>query len=101
MLTKALELSVEQQSKVRRLLQWQREENRRAWDDQAIPAAQRVAATQAISDRTADALRALLSEEQKKRFRAPKPAREPQANSDKRSVEEWMNATQPKKQENR
>jgi hypothetical protein len=96
LLTASLSLDVDQQAQVRKILEKQREQIQAVWNDTAIPAARRVSATQAISDRTADAIRVLLNEEQKRKYSPPKPARDPQANSDNRSVEDWMNAAQPK-----
>jgi hypothetical protein len=95
-LTRALDLDPTQQSEVRKLLQDQREEVRRVWGDATVPAPYRVSATQAISDRTADRIRALLSDEQKKKYKPPKPPHGSTPGSTGPSVEDWMNATKPK-----
>jgi hypothetical protein len=90
MLSKALGLDAKQQSELRRVLEDQREQVNKIWNDTSVPAAQRVSATQAITDKTADQIRALLSEEQKKLYSPPKPPREAAAGSPRPSVETWM-----------
>lgn len=87
MLSKALHLDDTQQAELRRVLADQREEIGRAWSDTSVPAADRVSATQAISDRTADRIRALLNEEQRKQYNPP---RQPHTASARPSVEAWM-----------
>jgi hypothetical protein len=93
-LTKALDLDARQQADLRKVLEAQRDEVTRIWDDESMPPANRVVATQAVSDTTADRIRALLNDQQKKKFTPPKPPHEPA--SDGPSVEEWMDATKPK-----
>lgn len=94
-LTKALNLDMTQQSELRKVLEGQREQVKRVWDDTTAPAAYRVSATHAISDKTADRIRALLNEEQRKKYNPSRPLHEATAGSNP-SVEEWMNKTQPK-----
>ena len=95
-LSKALDLDARQQSELRKVLEGQREQVKRVWDDTSVPAGYRVSATQAISDNTADRIRALLNDEQKKKYNPPKPPREAASGSDRPSVETWMNAVKPK-----
>ena len=95
-LAKALDLDVKQQSELRRVLEGQREEVRRVWDDSSVPAVYRVSATQGISDKTGDQIRALLSDEQRKKYSAPRVPHEATAGSTSRSVESWMDSAQPK-----
>jgi protein CpxP len=93
LLTAELNLDAGQQAGVRKLLEEQREQVRRVWNDVTIPAGSRVGATRAISERTADQIRALLTDEQKKKYLA---ARQPHAPSDepaKPSLDDWMNTT--------
>ena len=91
MLSKALDLDAKQQSELRKVLEDQREQVSRVWNDTSVPAAYRVSATQAITDKTADQIRALLREEQKKRYNPPKLPREAAPGSPRPSVEAWMN----------
>jgi hypothetical protein len=92
LLTAELGLDAQQQSDVRRLLLEQREQVSKIWSDTSIPPAYRVNATRAIGDKTADRIRALLTEEQKAKYIAPRKPHEPQASDAKRSVQDWMNA---------
>lgn len=94
-LSKALDLDATQQSELRKVLEDQREQVGRIWSDASVPAAYRVSATQAISDKTADRIRALLNEEQRKKY---KTARQHGAAADsaKPNVEAWMDAAKPK-----
>lgn len=96
MLTQALGLDVKQQSELRKVLEGQREQIRRVWDDASAPAAYRVIATQSISDKTADQIRALLNEEQRKKYKPPRPAHGVAADSAQLSLEDWMKAAKPK-----
>jgi len=88
----ALDLSPAQQAQLRKLLLEQREEVKTIWNDTSIPASDRIGATQAISERTADRIRAMLNEEQKKKY-GPPPQRPPRP--DGSTVEQWMNLTRP------
>ena len=89
-LTKGLELDAKQQAELRRLLERQREDVIKVWNDASLPAPYRVSATQAISDRTADQIRALLNEEQRKRYNPPRQPHLAAEGLGRRSVEEWM-----------
>ena len=89
-LSQALNLDATQQSKLRMLLVSQREQVGRLWNDTAVPPAYRVSATRAISEQTADRIRALLNEEQRKKFNPPRRPREA-ADAATPSVEDWMN----------
>jgi protein CpxP len=95
-LTKALDLDAKQQAELRKVLESQREQVRKVWDDATVPAGYRVTTTQAISDKTADQIRALLTEEQRKKYKPPRVPHEAASGAGTRSVEDWMNATQPK-----
>jgi len=85
MLSRALHLDARQQAELRKVLEGQREQVGRVWNDTSVPAADRVSATQAISDRTADQIRALLNEEQRKQYNQPR-----QRHTARPSVEAWM-----------
>lgn len=98
-LSKFLDLDAAQQSELRKVLENQRERVRMLWNDSNVPPANRISATRAISDNTADQIRALLTEEQRKKYNPPRQPRPAGADADKHSVEEWMNATRAKQPE--
>ena len=86
-LAQSLDLDAEQQSELRKVLQSQREEIMRVWSDTSVPAPYRVSATLAISDRTADQIRALLNDEQKKKYSPPRARHEPSTSAVEPNVE--------------
>lgn len=90
--TKRLDLDGKQQSQLRALLLQQREQVLRVWNDTSIPAPQRIHATRAIADATADGIRAMLTEAQREKYKPPRPPHDGTAHSGERSVEDWMNA---------
>ena len=94
--TKALNLDPAQQSQLRTLLLLQREQVQRLWSDASMDPANRVYATRAISDATADRIRAMLSEEQRSKYNPPRPPRDPAPAAGSRSVEDWMQAANSK-----
>src|SRR4051812_44670573 len=75
LLAHELDLDAAQQLKVRALLEGQREQIVRAWQDESVPGALRVARTQAISERTEDGIRALLSDAQRQKYFKPRTDR--------------------------
>lgn len=92
LLTEELGLDTIQQTKMRLLLEGQRQKISRVWSDTATPAAVRVSTTQAIGARTADQIRALLNDEQRKKYN---PARAHDvADASKPNVESWINSSQ-------
>lgn len=95
-LAKALELDAGQQAELRRILEEQRAKLQRIWSDTSIPPAYRVSATRGLSERTADRIRAMLSDEQKKLYNPPRTQHRAPASSHGRSVEDWMRAASPK-----
>lgn len=94
-LSKALELDARQRVELKKVLEGQREQVSKLWANESLPPAYRVSATQAIGDRTADQIRALLNDDQKQKYNPPKPPHEASAASSL-SVEDWMNKTRPK-----
>jgi hypothetical protein len=90
--TKHLNLDAKQQFQLRALLLQQREQLLKVWNDTSIPAAQRVHATRAIGDATADSIRAMLTEEQRKKYNPPRPPHDSTAQPGALSAEEWINA---------
>lgn len=90
MLAKALDLDARQRSELRKVLEDQREQVSRAWSDTSVPAPYRVLSTQVITDRTADRIRALLNDEQRKRYNPPRRPYETPGSA-RPSVDAWMN----------
>jgi hypothetical protein len=86
-LAKALDLDARQEAELRRILESQRQAVTKIWSDPALLSAERVPATRAAEERTAEQIRAILNDEQKKRYNPPKPqgAEAPPPN-----VEAWM-----------
>jgi len=72
---------------------WQRDQVQRIWNDTTLTAAMRIHATGAIGDATADRIRAMLTEEQRKRYNPPRPPRDSVAHAAAPDVESWMKAT--------
>jgi len=91
LLARELGLDATQQAQVKKVLEGQREQVARVWNDRSIPAARRVSATQAIGDRTADRIRALLNDEQRKKYIKPRQ-RAAAVGTAGGDVESWMNA---------
>lgn len=87
-LSKALDLDPRQQSGLKKVLVAQREETLTIWADESLSAAARVKATELIGRRTADRIRALLTEQQRARYNPPTPPR--QVGSPRPSLETWM-----------
>jgi hypothetical protein len=86
-LAKALELSARQRTSLMTILEDQRQAVTKIWSDPALLPAERTPATRAVEERTADQIRGILSEEQKKLYNPPKPqATEPPPPD----VEGWM-----------
>jgi hypothetical protein len=93
LLAKELDLSEAQQAAMRKLLLEQREKVARLWNESAIPAQDRIRATQLIGDQTADRIRELLTEQQRKKYNQPRVKPPATPGEQPRSVEEWMQST--------
>jgi len=86
-LSKALQLDARQRAELSSILEGQRQAVSKIWSNPALLPAERAPATRAVEERTADQIRAILSEEQKKRYNPPKPqGAEPPGPS----VADWM-----------
>ena len=88
---KALDLDAAQQSQLRKILLGQRDAVRRVWTDKSLSPAERAPATRAASERTGDEIRAILNDEQRKKYNSASPAAAPDK-GDERSVEQWLDA---------
>jgi hypothetical protein len=86
-LTKALNLDARQQAELRKILESQRQAVTKIWSDPALLSAERVPATRAAEERTAEQIRAILNDEQKNRYNPPKPQG---AQAAPPNVEAWM-----------
>jgi len=89
LLSKELNLDASQRVKVRKILEGQSQQVAQVWNDESVAAAARVKATQAIGDRTADQIRAVLNEEQRQRYIQPH-RRDATTDASKKGVEAWM-----------
>jgi hypothetical protein len=95
-LTKALDLDAMQQSQLRSVLESQRAQLAKLWSDDTVPAEYRVGATRKISDQTADRIRALLTEEQRKKYNPHVEPHTTAPGAGEKTVEDWMNAAKAK-----
>jgi hypothetical protein len=86
-----LDLSPAQRAQLKTILLDQRTEIARLWSDPSVPGATRIAATQAVSDRTADHIRAMLTDEQRKKY-IHAHQRDAAVGTAGGNVERWMNA---------
>lgn len=84
-----LKLDAKQRDAVRRILESQRTQMQRVWSDASVPAALRVKSTQAIGDRTAEQIRAVLNDEQRARYIQPLPP-DARATTTAANVEKYM-----------
>jgi hypothetical protein len=97
-LAKALDLNEAQQAGVRRLLERQQKEVARLRTDQT-PGLDPAGRFRAINQNTIDQIRALLNDEQKKKYGLAGPLQR-QDTSPGSSVEDWLNLTRPKPKSN-
>jgi hypothetical protein len=99
LLAHELDLNAQQQQSVRRILLGQREAVKQIWQDPAIAPAERAPAVRLVGERTADQIRAVLNEEQKKKYNRPLPDGElsTRANTD---VEGWLRTVRGQTTEN-
>jgi hypothetical protein len=72
-LSKALQLDARQRAKLLAVLDNQRVAVASIWNNPALLPAERTPATLAVEERTADQIRAILTDEQKKLYNPPKP----------------------------
>jgi hypothetical protein len=95
-LANALDLDATQQAQLTKVLEWRREQVRKVWNDPSVPPDYRVAVAHAIGDRTAEQIRGLLNEEQKRQYKLPRQPHPAADGEGQRSVEDWMNAMKPR-----
>jgi hypothetical protein len=68
LMAKELDLDASQQAALKSILLTQRAEVAKVWDDPSVPATVRVATTQAVSEKTAERIRAILNDEQREKY---------------------------------
>jgi hypothetical protein len=95
-LSMALNLDPAQQAELRKILARDRDRIRNVWADPAIPAAWRITATQAESERTAAEIRSLLNDEQRQKYKAPRAVQARSA-APGPDVEAWMDVARPQR----
>lgn len=92
---KALDLSDTQQLAVKRILEQREAETLRLRLDGSISGEQRIDRWRALQDETVVRIRAVLNDEQKKKY-DPLAVRERTPPQDQKTVEEWLKETTPK-----
>jgi Spy/CpxP family protein refolding chaperone len=93
-LAKSLDLNEAQQTAVKKILERRQQETLRIRTDPTITGSARMEQFRMLQDRTADQIRAVLNEEQRKKYDPFAARRIPQ--SQERSVEDWLKVTTPK-----
>jgi hypothetical protein len=68
LMAKELDLDASQQATLKSILLTQRAEVAKVWNDPSVPATVRVATTQAVSQKTAERIRAILNDEQREKY---------------------------------
>lgn len=93
-LTKALDLSQTQQSSVKSILEQRLQRLGQIRHDPALSGTAKIDRFRALQERTVEQIRAVLNDEQKKKY-DPLAARKVQPAPEQRSVDDWMKATTP------
>jgi hypothetical protein len=93
-LTKSLDLNDVQQSAVKNILEQRQQQTLRIRRNPSISGSDRIEQFRALQDSTVERIRAVLTEEQKKKY-DPLASRQIQSTPE-RSVEDWLKATTPK-----
>ena len=92
---KNLDLTEAQQTAVKKILEQRQQEALRIRNDSSVSGSVRIERFRALQDNTVERIRAVLSEEQKKKY-DPLAVRRRQPASDQRSIEDWLKVTTPK-----
>jgi hypothetical protein len=93
-LAKNLNLSETQQSAVKEILEQRQQETLRIRLDRSISGEARFQRFRALQDHTVQRIRAVLNEEQRKKY-DPLAVRRIQPSPDRRSVDDWLKTTTP------
>jgi hypothetical protein len=94
-LAKNLDLNEAQQSAVKKILEQRQEETLRIRLDRSLSGDARFERFRVLQDNTVQRIRAVLNEEQRKKY-DPLAVRRIQPSPDQRSVEDWLKATTPR-----
>jgi hypothetical protein len=93
-LAKNLDLNESQQVAVKKILEQRQQETLRLRRDPSISGSTRIEQFRALQDNTVQRIRAVLNEEQKKKY-DPLAVRRIQPAPEQRSVEDWLKVTTP------
>lgn len=93
-LAKKLDLNETQQAAVKKILEQRQQETLRLRLDSSIAGSVRIERFRALQDDTVERIRAVLNEEQRKKY-DPLAPRRIQPAPEQRSVEDWIKATTP------
>lgn len=93
-LAKNLDLSAAQQAAVKKILEERQEETLRLRLDSSLTGSARIDKFRALQEKTVERIRAVLKEEQKKKY-DPLAVRRLPPPQEQRSVEDWLKATTP------
>ncbi len=91
-LARNLNLSQAQRESVAKILEERRQEALRIRHDTSVPGRTRIERFRALQDQTVQRIRAVLNDEQKKKY-DPLAARRLEPAPQQRSVEDWLNST--------
>jgi len=92
---KALDLNESQQAAVKKILEQRQVEMLRIRQDTSIDGSDRIGKFRALQDQTVQRIRAVLNDDQKKKY-DPLAIRNREPAPDQKSVEDWLKATTPK-----
>ena len=92
---RTLDLNQAQQAEVKTILQQRQQETLRIRMDSSISGATRIERFRALQDQTVERIRAVLNDDQKKKYN-PLAVREIKPAPDQKSVEDWLKETTPK-----
>jgi hypothetical protein len=92
LLTLELDLTEPQQKAVREILIQHGEAIRRVWQDHSLTEGERVPITGAIGEKTADAIRDLLTPKQREKYNPPRPNIERQQRDGARDLGKYLDA---------
>ncbi|MBZ5685904.1 MAG: hypothetical protein LAP86_12805 [Acidobacteriia bacterium] len=95
MLARSLELNEAQKVAVKKILEQRQQETLRIRLDSSISGGTRIERFRALQDHTVEQIRAVLNDEQKKKY-DPLAVRRVGPAPDQKSVEDWLKVTNPK-----
>jgi hypothetical protein len=96
LLTLELDLNESQQAKVHDILVRHGETIRRIWLDRTLTEGQRVPLTSAVGEKTADAIRDVLTPKQREKYNPPRPNTDAQRADATRDLSKWIDAIHQK-----